>query len=179
MRPFMPRPIRFRDVLARAGWRLKRYAISAGPDAASDVAAADWPEFAAGRALALEALPAPARTAERPGAGFLVEHRGAGADYVVLGWWDRENELPVRVVVREHAPASPWRVARASESFCVWDLQVVSFERDAYVATVLAPGAGPPAVEAYLAARLDVAAALAPALPPGTPGAPAPIVRAG
>lgn len=85
-----------------------------------------------------------------------MEHRGAGADYVVLGWWDRENELPTRVVVREHASEAPWRPARASESFCVWDLQVIGFERDAYVSTVLAPDAGPDAVEAYLARNLSV-----------------------
>lgn len=161
MRPFAPRPIRFREVLAHEGWRLKRYTISAGgaasvAGAGADVAIPDWPEFADGRVLALAALPAPARTAERPGVGFLVEHRGAGADYLVMGWWDRENELPVRVLVREHAPGAAWRPAHASESFCVWDLQVIGFERDAYVASVLAPGAGPGAVDAYLARRLEM-----------------------
>lgn len=168
MRPFAPRPIRFREILAHEGWRLKRYAISVGGAAGAaraDVAIPDWPEFADGRALALAALPVPARTAERPGVGFLVEHRGAGADYLVIGWWDRENELPVRVLVREHAPGAAWRPAHASESFCVWDLQVIGFERDAYVASVLASDAGPGAVDVYLARRLEVNAATT-SLPP-------------
>jgi hypothetical protein len=174
MRPFILRPIRFRDVLAHAGWQLKRYAISAGQaagvsDAQVDVGAIDWPEFAPGRALVLAALPVPARTSERPGVGFLVEHRGAGADYVVLGWWDRENELPVRIVVREQAPGATWRPARASESFCVWDLQVLGFERDAYVATVLAGGAGQEAVEAYLAQHLACDGGPTLSCWPGTP----------
>ena len=164
MQPFAPRPIRFRDVLTHDGWRLKRYAISAGPaagvvDAHADVAIADWPEFAEGRALALGALPMPAETTGRRGVGFLVEHRGAGADYLVLGWWDRENELPVRVVVRDHAPGAVWRPARASESFCVWDLQVMGFERDAYVATVLAPGTQGDAAAHYLTRTFAVDAA--------------------
>ena len=152
MRPFAPRPITFRDVVEHDGWRLKRYTITTG------VSVDEWSDFAPGDALALDALPRPARTAERAGVGFLIQHRGAGADYVVLGWWDRENELPVRVVVRDQVPGATWRPARASESFCVWDLQVIAHERDAYVATVLAEG-DPAAAERYLAMRLEVAVA--------------------
>ena len=47
------------------------------------------------------------------------------------------NELPLRVFLRD---ASGWRAARGSESVCVWDLEIVAFERDAYVQTVLAEG---------------------------------------
>lgn len=164
MRPYAPRPICFLNVLVHDGWQLKQYAVSAGreagvAEASADVSAAPWAEFAVGRALALSALPSPAKTSERPGTGFLVEHRGRGADYIVLGWWDRENELPIRVVVREQVPHAEWRAARASESVCVWDLQVVGFERDAYVATVLAPDAGPGAVDAYLARHFGIDAA--------------------
>lgn len=59
----------------------------------------------------------------------------------MLCWWDRENELPIRVFVRQH-DGSPWRPAQGSESVCVWDLQVICFERDAYVHTVMAGRAG-------------------------------------
>ena len=151
MRPFAPRPITFLDVLSHAGWRLKRYAITYGAPVL------DWTDFIPGVALALAELPAPARTPARAGVGFLVQHRGATADYVVLAWWDQENELPIRVVVRDHAPGATWRAARGSESFCVWDLQVIAFERDAYVATVLAEGDAR-AADAYLAAILPAVA---------------------
>jgi hypothetical protein len=60
-------------------------------------------------------------------------HQGRG-DYLVLGWWDNENELPLRVLVWGE---SGWREARGSESVCVWDLRILWHERDAYVATVL------------------------------------------
>jgi hypothetical protein len=131
MRPFSPRPTRFLRVQEHQGWRIKLYAISL------DEAPLLVTDFAPGLALALESLPSPALTALRPGLGFCVLHRGRGADYAVLGWWDRENELPVRVLVRPH-DEPVWRAARGSESFCVWDLEVVAFERDAYVKTVLA-----------------------------------------
>jgi hypothetical protein len=55
----------------------------------------------------------------------------------VLGWWDRDNELPLRVFVRDTADGEGWRAARGSESVCVWDLQVIWAEREAYVATVM------------------------------------------
>lgn len=153
MRPFAPRPIVTHDVLAHGGWRLKRYAITV------DGAPLAWDAVDGGVAMVLDALPAPAIAPGRPGAGFVIAHRGRGADYVVLGWWSEENELPMRVVRRDQRPGATWRAARDGESFCVWDLQVIAFERDAWVDTVLthdvdrAPLAA--RVNAYLARRLS------------------------
>ncbi len=90
-------------------------------------------------------LPAPAATAKRVGVGFLVLHRGRGADYVLLGWWDNENEMPLRQLVRDHAPRSRWRRPRSEESVCVWDLEVIWAERNAYVGTALNAGRRNPA----------------------------------
>jgi hypothetical protein len=150
LRPFAPRLIAFKGLLTHDQWRLKHYTVahSGGP---TEREAADWTAFHEGRGLALATLPVPARTVERPGVGLLIEHRGLGADYVVLGWWDRENELPVRVMVREADPGASWRPAGESESFCVWDLQVIAFERDAYVATIMSSTPMPDALERYLA----------------------------
>lgn len=132
-RPYAPRPVQFTGVVEHAGYRLKQYTIVyAGPFRTDD--------FAEGLRLALAELPAPAVTAERPGVAFAIAHQGNGADYVVLGWWDRENELPLRVFVREKTPAGAWRPASGAESVCVWDLEVIWFEREAYVRTVLAGG---------------------------------------
>ena len=130
MKPYAPRRIVQNDKLSADGWDLKRYSITL-PESVIEPA-----RFEEARRLALAALPAPARTAHRLGVGFLVEHQGDGVDYCVLGWWDRENELPIRVFVAE--PGARWRPARGSESICVWDLEVIAAERAAYIATVLA-----------------------------------------
>ncbi|HXE57383.1 MAG TPA: hypothetical protein VNK43_05240 [Gemmatimonadales bacterium] len=147
MHPYAPRPIRFHGVRAAADWRIKLYSIT------HDGSELDWSDFEAGLRLAWAELPQPAVTLERPGLGFLVAHRGRTAHYLVLGWWDRENELPVRVFVRdveEGGDPAAWRPARGGESFCVWDLQVLWFEREAYVATLLSPDAPSDAAARYL-----------------------------
>ena len=141
--PYAPRPIRYHGTSEHEGWRLKRYSIHYGEGRI------DEPAFVSGEALALTSLPADATTEARPGVGFLILHQGRGMNYVVLGWWDRENELPVRVFVSAPVEGHRWRPAEGSESFCVWDLQVLWFERQAYVETVLRPGGCDP-VDAYL-----------------------------
>jgi hypothetical protein len=97
--------------------------------------------------LALESFPKVAVTPRRPGVALLIRHQGRTADYVVLGWWDNENELPLRVFVRD--PRTGWRPARGSESVCVWDLEVLWAERNAYVAAVLTDA---PDVDRYASA---------------------------
>jgi hypothetical protein len=150
MHAYEPRPIRFHGIRDVDGWRLKRYSIAFGGRPV------DWPAFEAASTLADAVLPRPAVAAGRVGVGFAIAHQGRTALYYVLGWWDNENELPLRIFVRALEGGAQWRVARGSESVCVWDLQVVAFERDAYVATVLAGDADPDAAaQAYLAAVLS------------------------
>ena len=138
---YAPRPIGFHGLETFCGHTLKVYSIHYG-DAPFDRA-----QFKGAWALAAESLPTPDVAAGRPGAGFVILHRGATADYFVLCWWDKENELPTRVFVRGD---DGFRPAKDGESFCVWDLRVIWSEREAYVATALAGHDG--GIEAYLAA---------------------------
>ena len=155
MQPWAPRPIQPHGIRSHGEWRFKLYSILHGEDPAAWTGY--WREFEPGFSHVLADLPEPACTPARPGVGFLIAHRGRGASYVVLGWWDRENELPLRIAVRDHEPGAVWRAAAASESVCVWDLEVIGHERDAYVTSVL----GGPAeelearVSRYLASVLD------------------------
>ena len=152
MIPYKPRRIAALEPLEQNGWQLKRYSVC------HQHATYDPHRFHGGRAAALGALPTPAITPERAGVGFLIEHQGNGIDYVVLGWWDRENELPLRTFVCERAGINTWRAARGSESVCVWDLQVIWSERQAYIDTVLAEQPVD-AVRAYMNRTADCAEA--------------------
>lgn len=137
--PYRPRALAFLGVEDAAGYRLKTYLIR------HDDSPLDRERFRAGWGLAVRQLPSPAVAPGRPGLGFAILHQGRTGDYLILCWWDRENELPTRVFIRD---SEGWRVASGSESFCVWDLRVVWWEREAYVATVLAGRAD--GAEAYL-----------------------------
>jgi hypothetical protein len=141
MKRFATRPVEFHRIREVGDWRLKLYSIRYGD------AAIDWQFFAGGLALAEAALPRPAAVNGRAGVGFLIAHRGKTAAYLVLGWWDQENELPLRVFVRAYDTAE-WRPARDGESVCVWDLEVIWAEREAYVSTMLASDR--PDTSAYL-----------------------------
>jgi hypothetical protein len=133
MHPYAPRQIRFHGLRIVGGWRLKLYSVRYEPDEIS------WEAFAPGLALAESALTDLPVTPERPGVGFLIAHRGRVGNYAVLAWWDRENELPLRIFVSPDGRPESWRPGTASESVCVWDLEILWHERQAYVTTVLAP----------------------------------------
>lgn len=142
--PYAPRPIRALGIRTIDDWRLKVYSIVYGPQP-FDAAIYD---DAIGR-FAPAALPRPAVASARPGVGFVICHQGRGWHYLVLCWWDNENELPMRIWVRPRDHSADWRPARESESICVWDIQLIAAERDAYVRRVLSTGTPDPV--AYLA----------------------------
>jgi hypothetical protein len=146
--PYASRPIRFLGINEHAGYRIKLYSITHG-DAPLDRATYDdcLP-------LALNDLPQPVATTHRPGVGFAIFHQGRGWHYLVLNWWDNENELPQRIWVRERDdPTARWRRADPNQSICVWDLQLIWFERETYVRHVLSPDGV--SVNAYVIAAFN------------------------
>ena len=108
----------------------------------------DWAGFEPALSAAEESLPEPDHSQGRPGLGMLIAHQGLAGDYVVLGWWNHENELPLMVWVRR-SRSEPWRPGIEGESVCVWDLEVIWEERQAWVETMLSAADSDP--EAYLA----------------------------
>lgn len=144
MQAYEPREHRFHGVRQHGDWRLRLHSIAYGSHEL------DWGAFDPGLALALEALPEPAVAAGRPGVGFVILHQGRTGNYTVLAWWDNENELPLRIFVSPAGRTGPWRPNASTESICVWDLEVLAAERDAYVRCLLTPQGG--GREAYLQA---------------------------
>jgi len=130
------------------GWSIKVYGIAYGgehPDPAL---------VQAGLQAARGALPSPAVTDRRYGAGFLGAHEGRGSNFVFLDWWADENELHHRVWFSEHDTPGDLPPAGPEDPIaCAWDLAVVAHERERWVEHVLARVGGPD-VGAYLAAWL-------------------------
>jgi hypothetical protein len=79
---------------------------------------------------------------------FAIFHDGAIAMYLVLAWWRNDNELFTRVSVREE---DGWVSDPDKYSFCLWDMEVMWFERAAFIRHIYN---GSPDLESYRADRL-------------------------
>ena len=142
MPTFVPRPIRFQGIRRRDGWSLKVYSVVFG-----DVPL-DRDGFDRALDLAFESLPEPDVASGRPGLGFFIAHQGETGDYGVVLWWNHENELPLDLWIRRTA-SDPWRRSEPGESICVWDLEILWQERQAWIRAMMS--GGDPDGEAYLA----------------------------
>lgn len=139
---YTPRPITFQQLVELDGWRLKLYGISArSPEPPTEL-------LDAARRLAAEALPSPDGL---PGVGFVGAHEGSGGCYVFVDWWADENEL--HHVAFSGTSAEDLRPIGPGDAIaCVWDLEVIDFERRAWMDDVLRqPGAS---LDGYLSRRL-------------------------
>lgn len=149
MERYERREIRILELWEPGGWRIKVYGIGAEgrmpPAALVD----------AGKEAASTVLDRVASATDHHGVGFLAVHEGRGADVVFLDWWAAENELHHHLWIAEPGrPASLRLRAPADFVACVWDLEVIGFERDAWVRHVM-EHPDDPLWEEYVAATLD------------------------
>ncbi|MFL1407393.1 hypothetical protein ACJO2E_18775 [Marinobacter sp. M1N3S26] len=79
---------------------------------------------------------------------FAIFHDGAGMKYLVLCWWGNDNELFTSVSVHT---GEEWVEDPSRFSFCLWDLEVIWYERNAFVETLYS---GAPDIRQYQASRL-------------------------
>ncbi len=147
--PYRPIPINFLELWEHGDWKLKVYGISyyhQRPPAEL---------IAAAKTVAKERLPASPEQDSAYGVGFLGVHEARDANFIFVDWWANENEL------RQHVYRAP--LDRPADFECVdasgvgggvWDLQLIWFERNAWVEKVLANPRGPD-LEAYLKKRLS------------------------
>lgn len=61
---------------------------------------------------------------------FAIFHDGSSALYLVVAWWGNDNELFTSVSVRT---PSGWIEEPSRFSFCLWDMEVMWHERNAFV----------------------------------------------
>jgi hypothetical protein len=130
-----PRSIRFIGREEFDGWRLKVYGIGThAPDAR--------PEFVAATVDAARgALP------DGGGAGFVIAHDARTAGLALVYWWDNENEIHGRFFASPLDDPAALVPNDGTGLACVWELEVIDFERRAWLEDVLKNGD----VDAYLA----------------------------
>lgn len=99
---------------------IKIYTIASGDEAVDS--SRYLPRMAAlksARAIAWSTTPA-----------FAICHEAAKARYLVLGWWGNDNEMFIAVAAED---ASGWVEDMSRYSFCLWDMEVMWHERNAFV----------------------------------------------
>jgi len=111
--PFCPRTTKFRVVTDVNGFRFKTYQIQ------HNSSAFDWPLYEQAIIQFASALPTPAITKARPGVGFIICHQGREWHYLVICYWDNENELIQKVYVQKLTEKENWRPASENQSICV------------------------------------------------------------
>lgn len=143
-----PRPIRFLEMWQYNDWRLKIYTISDQDE---------YPEMASiwkARALAGQVLPEAAISEHRYGVGFIIVHAAEAFNQITIDWWEHQNELRHHVFkARPESPLEFKNITASGEAFCIWELWVIGFERDAWMQHLLS--AENPDLESYLGTTLS------------------------
>lgn len=147
--PYRSRAIRFLELWEHEGWRVKVYGIAYKGERPSHAA------IAAGKAVSRQELPLPAVTESRYGVAFLIVHEARDCYWYVLDFWSHENAVQHRIYCAPFDAPERWDdVTMKGPNMCVWELQVIYHERQAWVDCVMANPYGP-TLDAYLRQRLN------------------------
>jgi hypothetical protein len=144
---YRARPIRFLGHWEHQAWRLKLYGISAW----GELPSAELVTSA--RSIAQATLPSPATADGRHGVGFVGAHEGANASFVFVSWWAKLYELNHFLFRAPRGQAELLPVERGLAG-CTWDLRLISFERDAWIASMVGGTEGPN-LDTYMAATFN------------------------
>ena len=157
--PYEARPIRFIQLTEFNGWRIKVYGISTRselPDPAIVKAAEELTQAQLPMPAVWSAAPdsGPTVSEDRYGVAILIVHEGREGNFGLVSWWVGENMLQHHVYF---APANPpftfTDLSPTGLIACVWELAILTFERQAWIDTVLANPSGPD-LDAYLTRQL-------------------------
>jgi hypothetical protein len=150
---YSPRLVKAGPAVDVCGRTLKTYGIFADPELRSTLPPAEWLRRHAGSVLR-----EPPQSGDHP-AGFLILHLARDGDYLLVSQWYDANSLKHWVRGSEtDAEGSVTFAPLAQRDLiaCVWELEVIKFERDAWVRTVLARGQlDRAALDAYVAATFS------------------------
>jgi hypothetical protein len=128
---YAPRPVHLLEVWESGDWLLKVYGIAY----ARELPRAEAVEAA--KDLVEARLPRPGPGDARYGVGFLIVHDGRDACWLLLDWWGNEDVLYHQLFAAPSDRPTEFSRVTSGATACVWELEVVKFERDAWVDAVL------------------------------------------
>ncbi len=146
---YSPRLVKALAPIEVCGRTLKAYGMFTDPARRSTAPEPDWLQH-----HAASVLQQPLQAEDHP-VGFLILHYGSQGDYLLVSQWYDADMLKhwVRGAVVDAEGATTFApLAQRDLVACIWELEVIRFERDAWIHTVLARGRLDEAArEAYLA----------------------------
>lgn len=148
-RSYSRRCVTARPVVCVAQLHIKPYEIHLAETSATRLRDVDW------QALLSAMLPvAPGRGDEA--AGFAIAHYARDGNYLLASTWYERNMLKhgVRAL---HAVGTSWTIAPLADAAimaCVWEMQIMAFERDAWVRTMMSGMMRDDSLNDYLECRL-------------------------
>jgi hypothetical protein len=141
--PYKPRHVNFIRREEVEGWQLKLYGIAVNGQEPR-------PAFVeATRDLAAQVLPQPAVGEDHYGVGFAIAHDARAVGIALVYFWKSENELHQRIYVSPKDDPAAFTPVDNQPAGCVWELEVVDFERRAWLEDVLS-NPNCPDIDAYL-----------------------------
>jgi hypothetical protein len=147
---YVPRRIKPRPVVTVNGYRLKPYEIYYAEDGKIRLQEPDL------LSLISQCLPASDDPLDH-GLGFAMVHFARDGQYLLLSRWYGGNMLK-HDLFEIKQKAGGWQSSSLKSTgivACVWELQVVTFERQAWVSTAMAEGGTEPSFDRYLSTVLE------------------------
>jgi hypothetical protein len=145
---FQERSIQFMHMSRFGPWRIKVYAlVRPGRNLRPEL-------HAAALEIPAKCLPSGARAGTRFGAAFLSIRDDPDGSMISLRWWEGVHDLRHRAFLTLPSSVTPmYDCARSGYIADIWDIPLISFERDAWVRCV---GESPsiPRLRQYFEARL-------------------------
>ncbi|MBH8608766.1 isochorismatase [Thermoactinomyces sp. CICC 10521] len=147
MKPYQKRAIAFLELWSPGDWNIKVYGITSPSRNLEQTlieAAKDTISFI---------LPSQATEEGRHGVGFMGIHAADDGNFLFVDWWWNENELYHYSFIASPGSNVFHNVTSTGRMFCIWELYVLGYEREAWIQWVLDNDL--PDIEQYLQSRLN------------------------
>jgi hypothetical protein len=124
--------MRFERNLTQGDWVFKLYSISASQQPCDEKLTDEAVAFLK------KTLPCDTHSQGEHGVGFIIVHEALDGNYILASWWQGENMLTHYVYAADLENPYTFRsIAHTGIIACVWELEIIFFERNAWIDTAL------------------------------------------
>ncbi|HNR20997.1 MAG TPA: hypothetical protein PKN75_11845 [Bacteroidia bacterium] len=130
---FEPRPIRFIELFECDNWKIKCYSISFDSSPVNDTII-----HAVKSDLSKWLLESQAYSLPTYKIATLIIHKWSGGHFAVINWWIDKNMMQLFVYLAENKTPLNFKLySDKGMVTCVWEMEILWFERNAWVEEVL------------------------------------------